>query len=150
MNFLPTCWGGTRSCHWLAVHMCLHMRGRVCVVAPPVHRRTGRQHAGIRGGLAGLQMGENFDISLADHCCRSFISSIQIQSRAKLLIRIYVTRPGNIEVWRRFWLPRLNYRKAFHQGGTELSWKGTLCGDTLTCIGRLLAMVKLGMGGSAL
>lgn len=54
MNRLPTCWGGTRSCHWLAVHMCLHMRGRVCVVAPPVHRRTGRQHAGIRGGLAGL------------------------------------------------------------------------------------------------
>lgn len=47
------------------------MRGRVCVVAPPVHRRTGRQHAGIRGGLAGLQMGENlFYISLANHRCR--------------------------------------------------------------------------------
>lgn len=50
------------------------MRGRVCVVAPPIHRRTGRQHAGIRGGLAGLKMGENlFYISLANHeCCLEY------------------------------------------------------------------------------
>lgn len=50
------------------------MRGRVCVVAPPIHRRTGRQHAGIRGGLAGLKMGENlFYISFANHkCCLEY------------------------------------------------------------------------------
>lgn len=29
------------------------MRGRVGVVAPPIHRWAGGQHAGVRGGLAG-------------------------------------------------------------------------------------------------
>lgn len=52
--FLPTCWGVTRRGHWLAVHVCLHMRGGVRVVAPPIHRRTRGQHAGVGGCLAGL------------------------------------------------------------------------------------------------
>ena len=29
------------------------MWGGVGIVTPPVHRRAGRQHAGVRGGLAG-------------------------------------------------------------------------------------------------
>lgn len=150
MNFLPTCWGGTRSCHWLAVHMCLHMRGRVCVVAPPVHRRTGRQHAGIRGGLAGLQMGENFYISFTDRGCRTFTSSIQIQAKKKKFkIRIYLFLAGKHWGLARFWIPLCiaqHHTPSWH----KVFFNATFCADTLTCIGRLLAMVKLGMGGSAL
>lgn len=48
-----TCGSGARGAHWLTVHVCLHMWGGVGIITPPVHRRAGRQHAGVRGGLAG-------------------------------------------------------------------------------------------------
>lgn len=48
-----TCGSGARGAHWLTVHVGLHMGGRVGIVTPPVHRRAGGQHAGVRGGLAG-------------------------------------------------------------------------------------------------
>ena len=48
-----TCGSGARGAHWLTVHVCLHMWGGVGIITPPVHRRAGGQHAGVRRGLAG-------------------------------------------------------------------------------------------------
>lgn len=47
-----TCGSGARGAHRLAVHVCLHVWGGVGIITPPVHRRAGGQHAGVRGGLA--------------------------------------------------------------------------------------------------
>lgn len=100
------------------------MRGRVCFVAPPVHRRTGRQHAGIRGGLAGLQMGKEYYISSGD---------------------LDLTCPITLV----FESTRNNHTSAKLCSGTG-DWGQGRGRGPLTCIGRLFAMVKLGMGGSAL
>lgn len=48
-----TCGSGARGAHGLAIHVCLHVRRGVGVIAPAVHRRAGGQHARVGGGLAG-------------------------------------------------------------------------------------------------
>lgn len=50
-----TCGSGARSAHGLAVHVCLHVRRGVGIIAPPIHRGTGGQHARVGGGLAGYR-----------------------------------------------------------------------------------------------
>lgn len=50
-----TCGSGARGAHRLAVHVCLHVRGGVGVIAPAVHRGAGGQHARVGGGLAGYR-----------------------------------------------------------------------------------------------
>lgn len=50
-----TCGSGARGAHGLAVHVCLHVRRGVCIIAPSIHRWTGGQHARVGGGLAGYR-----------------------------------------------------------------------------------------------
>lgn len=50
-----TCGSGARGAHRLAVHVCLHVRRGVCIIAPSIHRWTGGQHARVGGGLAGYR-----------------------------------------------------------------------------------------------
>lgn len=50
-----TCGSGARGAHGLAIHVCLHVRRGVGVIAPAVHRRAGGQHARVGGGLAGYR-----------------------------------------------------------------------------------------------
>lgn len=52
---LLTCGSGARGAHGLAIHVCLHVRRGVGVIAPAVHRRAGGQHARVGGGLAGYR-----------------------------------------------------------------------------------------------